>query len=117
MKLSCSLLKNNNNMQNNALASLISVFLHSGHSVVTFFFLGSYVSLFKTYSENLNFFTWFYLIFNLIFFLTEKEQANTLYQNINLVEPRLIQPYEHVIKNFIREIKTSEHRNETWLLQ
>jgi Ras and EF-hand domain-containing protein len=28
-----------------------------------------------------------------------------LYQTINLVEPRLIQPYEHVIKNFIREIK------------
>ncbi|KAJ8790099.1 hypothetical protein J1605_021537 [Eschrichtius robustus] len=34
-----------------------------------------------------------------------KEQVSTLYQNINLVEPRLIQPYEHVIKNFIREIK------------
>uniref|UniRef100_A0A8C5LIH1 RAS and EF hand domain containing n=1 Tax=Jaculus jaculus TaxID=51337 RepID=A0A8C5LIH1_JACJA len=32
-------------------------------------------------------------------------QASTLYQNINLVEPRLIQPYEHVIRNFIREIK------------
>ncbi|KAF5912685.1 hypothetical protein HPG69_007674 [Diceros bicornis minor] len=34
-----------------------------------------------------------------------KEQVSTLYQNINLVEPRLIQPYEHVIKNFIREIR------------
>uniref|UniRef100_A0A8C6R5K3 RAS and EF hand domain containing n=1 Tax=Nannospalax galili TaxID=1026970 RepID=A0A8C6R5K3_NANGA len=34
-----------------------------------------------------------------------KEQVSTLYQNINLVEPRLIQPYEHVIKNFIHEIK------------
>ncbi|KAK2490993.1 hypothetical protein MC885_018356 [Smutsia gigantea] len=37
--------------------------------------------------------------------LQKKEQVGTLYQNINLVEPRLIQPYEHVIKNFIREIK------------
>ncbi|XP_073908292.1 ras and EF-hand domain-containing protein-like [Castor canadensis] len=34
-----------------------------------------------------------------------KEQVSMLYQTINLVEPRLIQPYEHVIKNFIREIK------------
>ncbi|KAM6182211.1 ras and EF-hand domain-containing protein [Erethizon dorsatum] len=34
-----------------------------------------------------------------------KEQVSTLYQNISLVEPRLIQPYEHVIRNFIREIK------------
>ncbi|XP_003500215.1 ras and EF-hand domain-containing protein isoform X1 [Cricetulus griseus] len=34
-----------------------------------------------------------------------KEQVSTLYQNINLVEPRLIQPYEHVIRNFLREIK------------
>ncbi|KAF7250640.1 Ras and EF-hand domain-containing protein [Varanus komodoensis] len=33
------------------------------------------------------------------------EQVSVLYQNINIVEPRLIQPYEHVIKNFIREIK------------
>ncbi|KAI5278299.1 ras and EF-hand domain-containing protein isoform X1 [Manis pentadactyla] len=38
-------------------------------------------------------------------FIPRKEQVGTLYQNINLVEPRLIQPYEHVIKNFIREIK------------
>uniref|UniRef100_A0A8D0NK17 EF-hand domain-containing protein n=1 Tax=Sus scrofa TaxID=9823 RepID=A0A8D0NK17_PIG len=38
-------------------------------------------------------------------FIPRKEQVSTLYQNINLVEPRLIQPYEHVIKNFIREIK------------
>ncbi|XP_024415696.2 ras and EF-hand domain-containing protein isoform X2 [Desmodus rotundus] len=38
-------------------------------------------------------------------FIPRKEQVSTLYQNINLVEPRLIQPYEHVIKNFIHEIK------------
>lgn len=38
-------------------------------------------------------------------FIPRKEQVCTLYQNINLVEPRLIQPYEHIIKNFIREIK------------
>ncbi|XP_053512557.1 ras and EF-hand domain-containing protein isoform X2 [Artibeus jamaicensis] len=38
-------------------------------------------------------------------FIPRKEQVSTLYQNINLVEPRLIQPYEYVIKNFIREIK------------
>ncbi|XP_007937015.1 ras and EF-hand domain-containing protein [Orycteropus afer afer] len=38
-------------------------------------------------------------------FIPRKEQVSTLYQNINLVEPRLIQPYEHVIKNFIREIR------------
>uniref|UniRef100_A0A8C0PW55 EF-hand domain-containing protein n=1 Tax=Canis lupus familiaris TaxID=9615 RepID=A0A8C0PW55_CANLF len=38
-------------------------------------------------------------------FIPRKEQVSTLYLNINLVEPRLIQPYEHVIRNFIREIK------------
>uniref|UniRef100_F7B263 RAS and EF-hand domain containing n=1 Tax=Monodelphis domestica TaxID=13616 RepID=F7B263_MONDO len=38
-------------------------------------------------------------------FIPRKEQVSVLYQNINLVEPRLIQPYEHVIKNFIREIR------------
>ncbi|XP_011912384.1 PREDICTED: ras and EF-hand domain-containing protein [Cercocebus atys] len=38
-------------------------------------------------------------------FIPREEQVSTLYQNINLVEPRLIQPYEHVIKNFIREIR------------
>ncbi|XP_021098404.1 ras and EF-hand domain-containing protein isoform X2 [Heterocephalus glaber] len=37
--------------------------------------------------------------------IPRKEQVSTLYQNINLVEPRLIQPYEHVIENFIWEIK------------
>ncbi|XP_006835013.1 PREDICTED: ras and EF-hand domain-containing protein-like [Chrysochloris asiatica] len=38
-------------------------------------------------------------------FIPRKEQVSTLYVNINLVEPRLIQPYEHIIKNFIREIR------------
>ncbi|KAM9206667.1 ras and EF-hand domain-containing protein [Dugong dugon] len=38
-------------------------------------------------------------------FIPRQEQVSTLYQNINLLEPRLLQPYEHVIKNFIREIK------------
>ncbi|EPQ09027.1 Ras and EF-hand domain-containing protein [Myotis brandtii] len=42
-----------------------------------------------------------------------KEQVSTLYQNINLVEPRLIQPYEHVIKNFIREIKLQSTEMES----
>lgn len=40
-----------------------------------------------------------------IFFPSRQEQVSVLYQNISIVEPRLIQPYEHVIKNFIREIK------------
>ncbi|XP_037706845.1 ras and EF-hand domain-containing protein-like isoform X2 [Choloepus didactylus] len=38
-------------------------------------------------------------------FIPRKEQVSTLYENINLVESRLIQPYEHVITNFIHEIK------------
>ncbi|XP_074052776.1 ras and EF-hand domain-containing protein isoform X2 [Macrotis lagotis] len=38
-------------------------------------------------------------------FIPRKEQVSVLYQNINILEPRLIQPYEHVIKNFIREIR------------
>ncbi|KAG8512213.1 Ras and EF-hand domain-containing protein, partial [Galemys pyrenaicus] len=42
-----------------------------------------------------------------------KEQVITLYQNISLVEPRLIQPYEHVIKNFIREIKLQSTEMES----
>jgi Ras and EF-hand domain-containing protein len=37
--------------------------------------------------------------------LGRKEQVSTLYQNITLVEPRLLQPYERVIRNFLREIK------------
>ncbi|XP_027694880.1 ras and EF-hand domain-containing protein-like [Vombatus ursinus] len=38
-------------------------------------------------------------------FIPRKEQVSVLYQNINILEPRLIQPYEHVIKNFIQEIR------------
>ncbi|XP_073908262.1 ras and EF-hand domain-containing protein isoform X2 [Castor canadensis] len=45
-------------------------------------------------------------------FIPRKEQVSMLYQNINLVEPRLIQPYEHVIKNFIREIKLQSSEME-----
>ncbi|NP_001391890.1 ras and EF-hand domain-containing protein homolog isoform 2 [Mus musculus] len=37
--------------------------------------------------------------------IPRKEQVSTLYQNITLVEPRLLQPYERVIRNFLREIK------------
>ncbi|XP_051019350.1 ras and EF-hand domain-containing protein isoform X1 [Acomys russatus] len=37
--------------------------------------------------------------------IPRKEQVSILYHNITLVEPRLIQPYEHVIRNFLREIK------------
>ncbi|XP_063105493.1 ras and EF-hand domain-containing protein isoform X1 [Cavia porcellus] len=44
--------------------------------------------------------------------LPRKEQVSTLYQNINLVEPRLIQPYEHVIRNFLREIKLQSKEME-----
>ncbi|XP_068920556.1 ras and EF-hand domain-containing protein [Petaurus breviceps papuanus] len=38
-------------------------------------------------------------------FIPRKDQVSVLYQNINILEPRLIQPYEHVIKNFIQEIR------------
>ncbi|XP_045877815.1 LOW QUALITY PROTEIN: ras and EF-hand domain-containing protein-like [Meles meles] len=38
-------------------------------------------------------------------FIPRKEQVSTLYLNINLVEPRLNKSYEHVIRNFIHEIK------------
>uniref|UniRef100_A0A8C5RTC1 RAS and EF-hand domain containing n=1 Tax=Laticauda laticaudata TaxID=8630 RepID=A0A8C5RTC1_LATLA len=41
------------------------------------------------------------------------QQVSILYQNINIVEPRLIQPYENVIKNFIREIKLQSTEMET----
>ncbi|XP_040306263.1 ras and EF-hand domain-containing protein isoform X3 [Herpailurus yagouaroundi] len=46
-------------------------------------------------------------------FIPRKEQVSTLYLNINLVEPRLIQPYEHVIRNFIREIKLQSTEMES----
>lgn len=39
------------------------------------------------------------------FFIFRKEQASILYQNITIVEPLLIQQYEHVIRNFVREIR------------
>ncbi|NXA21284.1 RASEF protein, partial [Ibidorhyncha struthersii] len=42
-----------------------------------------------------------------------QEQVSLLYQNIHIAEPRLIQPYEHVIKNFIREIKLQSTEMET----
>ncbi|KFQ68803.1 Ras and EF-hand domain-containing protein, partial [Phaethon lepturus] len=42
-----------------------------------------------------------------------QEQVSVLYQNIHIAEPRLIQPYEHVIKNFIREIKLQSTEMET----
>ncbi|XP_048148711.1 ras and EF-hand domain-containing protein [Corvus hawaiiensis] len=38
-------------------------------------------------------------------YIPRQEQVSVLYQNIHIAEPRLIQPYEHVIKNFIQEIK------------
>ncbi|XP_056379772.1 ras and EF-hand domain-containing protein [Hyla sarda] len=38
-------------------------------------------------------------------YIPRKEKASVLYQNINLVEPRLVQQYEHVIRNFVREIR------------
>ncbi|XP_063313257.1 ras and EF-hand domain-containing protein isoform X1 [Pelobates fuscus] len=38
-------------------------------------------------------------------FIPRREQASVLYQNINIVEPLLIQQYEHVIRNFVREIR------------
>ncbi|OXB72618.1 UNVERIFIED_CONTAM: hypothetical protein H355_016387 [Colinus virginianus] len=44
---------------------------------------------------------------------SRQEQVSVLYQNIHIVEPRLIQPYEHVIKNFIREIKLQSTEMES----
>uniref|UniRef100_A0A8D0GCE9 RAS and EF-hand domain containing n=1 Tax=Sphenodon punctatus TaxID=8508 RepID=A0A8D0GCE9_SPHPU len=38
-------------------------------------------------------------------YIPRQEQVSVLYQNISIVEPRLIQPYEHIIKNFVRELK------------
>ncbi|KAM5193955.1 ras and EF-hand domain-containing protein [Mantella aurantiaca] len=38
-------------------------------------------------------------------YIPRKEQASVLYQNITIVEPLLIQQYEHVIRNFVREIR------------
>ncbi|NXR75811.1 RASEF protein, partial [Pycnonotus jocosus] len=44
---------------------------------------------------------------------SRQEQVSVLYQNIHIAEPRLIQPYEHVIKNFIQEIKLQSIEMET----
>uniref|UniRef100_A0A8D2MVG3 RAS and EF-hand domain containing n=1 Tax=Zonotrichia albicollis TaxID=44394 RepID=A0A8D2MVG3_ZONAL len=47
------------------------------------------------------------------YIMLEQEQVSVLYQNIHIAEPRLIQPYEHVIKNFIQEIKLQSTEMET----
>ncbi|NXN94239.1 RASEF protein, partial [Rhinopomastus cyanomelas] len=46
-------------------------------------------------------------------YIPRQEQVSVLYQNIHIVEPSLIQLYEHVIKNFIREIKLQSTEMET----
>ncbi|NXK00082.1 RASEF protein, partial [Corythaixoides concolor] len=46
-------------------------------------------------------------------YIPRQEQVSVLYQNIHIAEPRLIQPYEHVIKNFIQEIKLQSTEMET----
>ncbi|NXK39000.1 RASEF protein, partial [Piprites chloris] len=46
-------------------------------------------------------------------YIPRQEQVSVLYQNIHIAEPRLIQSYEHVIKNFIREIKLQSTEMET----
>ncbi|OCT56448.1 ras and EF-hand domain-containing protein [Xenopus laevis] len=38
-------------------------------------------------------------------YIPRREQATVLYQNIHILEPLLIQQYEHVIRNFVREIR------------
>ncbi|KAK1176066.1 ras and EF-hand domain-containing protein isoform X2 [Acipenser oxyrinchus oxyrinchus] len=49
-------------------------------------------------------------------FIPRKEQVATLYQNINLTEPRLVHHYERVIMNFIREIKLQNSEMENLAL-
>ncbi|XP_064498829.1 ras and EF-hand domain-containing protein isoform X1 [Pseudopipra pipra] len=46
-------------------------------------------------------------------YIPRQEQVSVLYQNIHIAEPRLIQSYERVIKNFIREIKLQSTEMET----
>ncbi|NWS18593.1 RASEF protein, partial [Pachyramphus minor] len=46
-------------------------------------------------------------------YIPRQEQVSVLYQNIHIAEPRLIQSYEHVIKNFIREIKLQSTEMES----
>ncbi|NWT04296.1 RASEF protein, partial [Mionectes macconnelli] len=46
-------------------------------------------------------------------YIPRQEQVSVLYQNIHIAEPRLIRSYEHVIQNFIREIKLQSTEMET----
>ncbi|XP_072260202.1 ras and EF-hand domain-containing protein isoform X1 [Pyxicephalus adspersus] len=45
-------------------------------------------------------------------YIPRQEQASVLYQNITIVEPLLIQQYEHVIRNFVREIRLQSSEME-----
>ncbi|KAJ8285420.1 hypothetical protein GJAV_G00026600 [Gymnothorax javanicus] len=49
-------------------------------------------------------------------FIPRSEQAGTLYQNIQLTEPRILPQYERVIMNFIREIKLQSTEMENLAL-
>ncbi|KAJ8380893.1 hypothetical protein SKAU_G00016710 [Synaphobranchus kaupii] len=49
-------------------------------------------------------------------FIPRNEQAATLYQNIQLTEPRILPQYERVIMNFIREIKLQSSEMENLAL-
>ncbi|MGH0164216.1 UNVERIFIED_CONTAM: hypothetical protein FKN15_066094 [Acipenser sinensis] len=49
-------------------------------------------------------------------FIPRNEQVATLYQNINLTEPRLVLHYERVVMNFIREIKLQNSEMENLAL-
>ncbi|XP_071586071.1 ras and EF-hand domain-containing protein isoform X2 [Heliangelus exortis] len=46
-------------------------------------------------------------------YIPSQEQVSVLYQNIYIAEPRLIQPYEHVIKSFIQEFRLKSAEMET----
>ncbi|XP_061117175.1 ras and EF-hand domain-containing protein [Conger conger] len=49
-------------------------------------------------------------------FIPRNEQAATLYQNIQLTEPRILPQYERVIMNFVREIKLQSSEMENLAL-
>ncbi|XP_006005595.1 ras and EF-hand domain-containing protein [Latimeria chalumnae] len=49
-------------------------------------------------------------------YIPRLEQVSVLYQNINIVEPRLVHHYECIIKNFIREIKLQSSEMENLAL-
>ncbi|MBN3314326.1 RASEF protein, partial [Atractosteus spatula] len=49
-------------------------------------------------------------------FIPRSEQVATLYQNINLTEPRMVPQYERVIMNFIREIRLQNSEMENLAL-